>query len=118
MSLTKEDIDLVRGVVVEAIQSVVMPHFEILETDIADLKTDVHNLQQDMRDVKGSLKSLDGRVEALESDVKELYAMVAASAKNSNTDKKFARLSVEQKVLKMYEDVKLLAHETGVTLPN
>jgi hypothetical protein len=32
-------------------------------------------------------------------------------------DKKFAKLSVEQKVLQMYEDVKLLANEAGVTLP-
>jgi hypothetical protein len=43
--------------------------------------------------------------------------MVVAQ-KPAYIDKKIAKLSVEQKVLRMYEDVKLLAQEAGVTLPN
>jgi hypothetical protein len=54
---------------------------------------------------------------SMEADIKELYTMVAAQ-KPTYGDKKFGKLSVEQKVLKMYEDVRLLAQEAGITLPS
>jgi hypothetical protein len=41
-----------------------------------------------------------------------------ATQKPTYGDKRFAELSVEQKLLRMYEDVGLRAREAGVTLPN
>jgi SMC interacting uncharacterized protein involved in chromosome segregation len=139
MSLANEELEQVRDIVIDAVQSVTIPHFEMVTADIAGLKQDIGGLKEDvrilkedvrilkedvrglkadMREVKGSLNRLEGRVEALEADVKELYAMINASAKSSSGDKRDSRLSVEQKVLQMYQDVKLLAREAGVTLPN
>ncbi len=131
MSLTSEDLGRVRSVVIGAIETLVLPRFEdqdrrfdqqderfgAVEGKLARIEADIKAVQIDMRQVKSSLGWLEGHVEALEADVKELYAMVAAQ-KPIYTDKKIAKLSVEQKVLKMYEDVKLLAQEAGITLPN
>lgn len=150
MSLTSEDLDQVRGVVVDvvttAIQELVLPRFDehdkrfeklesdmtevkedvrilkedvrVLKDDVRILKDDVHILKEDMREAKDSLGRLEGRADALEADIKELYVMVRAGHQPSYTDKKFAKLSIDQKVLQMYEDVKLLAREAGVTLPS
>jgi archaellum component FlaC len=131
MSLTSEDIAQVRSVVIGAIETLVLPRFEdqdrrfdqqderfdAVEGKLARMEADIKAVQIDMRQVKSSLGWLEGHVEALEADIKELYVMVAAQ-KPAYTDKKIAKLSVEQKVLRMYEDVKLLAQEAGVTLPN
>jgi chromosome segregation ATPase len=131
MRLTDEDLSQVRDVVVSAIQELMLPRFDEhdqrfdaieqdlrgVKDDVGGLKEDVRVLKTDMREVKNSLSRLEGRVEALEANIKELYAMVAVQ-KTTYMDKKFSKLSVEQKVLRMYEDVKLLAQETGVTLPN
>ncbi|GEM_PF-2192406 len=142
MSLTDEDLTQVRSIVVDtvttAIQELILPRFDehdrrfdileadmihvkedigVLKQDVAVLKEDVRVLKSDMREVKDRLGGLEGRVEAMEADIKELYAMVAAQ-KPEYSNSKLTKLSVEQKVLRMYEDVKLLAREAGVTLPN
>lgn len=128
MSLTNDDLIQVRDIVVDAvttaIQTLIIPRLdeqdkrlEAIEEDIRGLKEDVRTLKAEMHDVKDSLDHLEGRLDALEADVKELYAMVSAQ-KPTYADRQFAKLPVEQKVLKMYEDVKLLAREAGVTLPN
>lgn len=136
---------IVVDTVTNAIQELILPRFDehdkrfdVLEADMAEVKKDVRVLKQDvtelkedvrvlkedvrvlksdMREVKDQLSSLDGRVEAMEADIKELYAMVAAQ-KPAYANSKLAKLSVEQRVLQMYEDVKLLAREAGVTLPH
>lgn len=139
MSLTDEDITQVRDVVVSAIEALVLPRFDALEADMAEVKEDIRELKEDvsvlkedvrvlkedvrmlkteMREVKEGLNRLDGRVEALEADIKELYRMTAEGPKRSVADQKFAKLSFDKKVLQMYEDVKLLAQEAGITLPN
>jgi chromosome segregation ATPase len=145
MSLTGEDLSQVRDVVVEAIQAVVVPRFDALETDIAEIKADVavlkedvavlkadvavlkremrevkddvRTLKSDVREAKDSLDRLDGRVEALQADVKELYAMIKQQ-KPTYTDKYFDKLSIEQKILQTYTNLKTIAIEAGVTLPN
>jgi chromosome segregation ATPase len=131
MSLTDEDLSQVRDVMVEAIQAVAVPRFDALETDIAEIKTDVAALKEDvavlkedvavlrreMHEVKGSLGRIDGRVEALEADIKELYAMVKRQ-QPTYVDKQFDKLSVEQKILQTYANLKTIAIEAGVTLPN
>jgi len=138
MSLDKTDVATIREVIFDAFEAVLFPRFEQqderfdaqdkrfdaqekrfdrLETDIAEIKQDVHILKDDMREVKTTLNHLDGRLEALEADVKELYGMLAAMQKLSATDKQFAKLSFEQKIVRTYQDVLVLAKESGIILP-
>ncbi len=129
MSLSNEDISQVREVVVDAIttaiQELVLPRFDehdkrlsAIERDVAELKSDVRVLKADMRDVKASLGRLEGRLEALEADVKELYVMLKEHKRAGLGSKEFNQLPIEKKVLQMYENVKLLAQEAGVALPD
>jgi septal ring factor EnvC (AmiA/AmiB activator) len=124
MSLTEEDVTQVRDVIVSAIHELVIlrldehdQRFDALESRLGRLEADIKAVEIDMRQVKSSLAKLDGRTEAMEADIKELYAMVAAQ-KPVYTDRKFAKLPVEQKLLNLYENFQLLAREAGVTLPN
>lgn len=88
MSLTSDDKSWIKNAItsgiVDALNEVVVPRFEVLEgdavhfkSDIAQLKGDNRNLRSDIREVKQSLSGLDGRVEAVESDIKEIYYMLA-----------------------------------------
>ena len=70
-----------------------------------------------MRDVKATLHSLDDRVQLLESDVKEIYYMIADLQKHNTTVKGFAKLPLEEKILKAYSDILMMAKEAGITLP-
>lgn len=141
MSLTKQDLsevkEIVVGAIVEAIDTMVSPRFDVLETDVAELKadvaelkadvavlksevselkSDVSELKSDMRQVKHSLHNLDGRVEALENDIKEIYLMLADLQKGSDAEKQFKKLSLEKQLLKTYKEVLLVAKEAGVDL--
>lgn len=131
MSLTKEDLSEVRDVVVEALEAIVLPRFDTLEgdvavlktdvavlkTDVAELKTDVVKLQQDMREVKGTLKNIDDRVTTMENDIKEIYYMIANLQKTQSAGKKFSKLSLEQKLLKINQELLIAAKEAGIELP-
>jgi chromosome segregation ATPase len=128
MSLTAEDLSQVRDVVVDAIttaiQELILPRFDEHDKRLAAIERDIRELKTEMRDARiglgrigGRLDSLEGRVESLEADIKELSAVVAAQGP-SYTDKTFAKLSAEQKVPRIHENVKLLAREMGVTLPD
>ena len=69
-----------------------------------------------MRGVKGSLGRVEGRVEELEADIKHLYRLFVPTP-GAGRNGKTAKLSVEQKLLRLYADFQLLAKEAGVTLP-
>ena len=128
MSLTQDDLrqiqEINRSTIIEAIDELVSPRFDALEedvavlkTDVAELKTDVRILKDEMRGVKISLQSLEGKVAALEADVRELYVLQAQMAAASITDKKFSKLSLEKKLLKLNAELLSAAHEAGITLP-
>ena len=142
MTLTKDDKiwikDAITDGVVGALNDIVIPRFEendkrfdALESDVAELKSDVSglkadvselkddvsSLKSDMRDVKATLHSLDDRVQLLESDVKEIYYMIADLQKHNTTVKGFAKLPLEEKILKAYSDILMMAKEAGITLP-
>ncbi len=143
MSLTKQDLsevkEIVVGAIVEAIDTMVSPRFDILEADVAVLKTDVAELKTDvvelktdvavlksdvstlkteMREVKQILHTMDGRMEALENDVRELYGMVADLQKAKKENHKFNKLPLEKKILQTHAELLLVAKEAGVVLPN
>lgn len=87
MSFTSEEKQELLSLIIEGVETVTGPRFELLEADMAVVKADVSNLnanvaelKTDMRDVKYRLGNLehafenfDGRLTALENDVKEIY---------------------------------------------
>jgi hypothetical protein len=56
---------------------------------------------------------LDNRLEAIEADIKELYVMVGSDVP---FDKKFAKLSPDQKLRKLHAAVLALADQLHVEL--
>lgn len=145
MSLTNQDISKIRDIVLDAIEVAVSPRFDALEEDVAGIKTDVAILKTDvselktdvavlksdvatlksdvidlktgMRQVKGSLSSLEGKVEALEADVKEIYQMLAEQQKRDTPSKQFSKLTIEEKLLKLNDELLAAAKEAGISLP-
>lgn len=131
MSLTKQDLKDIRGVVLDALDVAVNPRLDVIEgdidelksdvsvlkTDVSDLKTDVSDLKSDMRQVKKSLERLEGRVEALEADVREIYLMLADLQKSQTPNKQFKKLTLEQKLLKINAELLATAKEAGISLP-
>ncbi|MFZ2544703.1 MAG: hypothetical protein WAW80_01880 [Candidatus Saccharimonadales bacterium] len=145
MTLDKNDINVMRDTIVDAIEQLVLPRFDendkrfdALERDVADLKadvselktdvsglkadvselkTDVNILKDDMRDVKSTLSRLEGRIEALEADTKEIYYMLADLQKATGLDRKFAKLSLEQKLFQLNIELLSTAKEAGIVLP-
>ena len=89
----------------------------VLKDDVRVLKDDVRVLKDDMRQVKTSLESLEGRVQALEADIKEIYLMQSQMEHASIGDKKFAKLTLEQKLLKLNSALLATAKDAGITLP-
>lgn len=139
MALDKNEIDQIRQVFnesfAEGIEALVIPRFDemdrrfdalesdvsilktdnsVLKMDVTFLKSDTSSLRSDMREVKILLANLEGKVMALENDIKELYRMVSDQTKQ---DKKFSKLTLEQKFIKMHNDFQLLAKQAGITLP-
>lgn len=138
MSLTKQDLKDIRGVVLDALDVAVNPRLDVIEsdidelktdvaelktdvtelkTDVAELKTDVSTLKSDMRQVKGSLISLEDKVITLEADIKEIYLMLADFQKAQLPDKQFKKLNLEQKLLKINAELLATAKEAGISLP-
>lgn len=138
MALTDDDIEHIRSIIVDAIESVILPRFDDhdkrfdaieadvsglkqdvseLKQDVSELKTDVRILKDDMRDVKTRLEWLEGEVQALSADIHELYMMQARTEKRSGGDAKFAKLSLEKKLLQLNDRLLQTAKEAGITLP-
>ena len=129
MALSKEDMQQIREVIIEGVEAVTGPRFDALESDVAELKSDVVELKSDviglktdMAEVMGSVRvlnmsmdELSGRVEALENDIKEIYIMLANETQI--TDKKFAKFSIEDKLLKLNAELISTAKQAGIVLP-
>jgi hypothetical protein len=71
-----------------------------------------------LKPIEVKIDSLGDRLEALENDVKEIYFMLERNNKVNGSDEKFSKLTVENKILKTYEQLKITAKQAGVTLPN
>jgi chromosome segregation ATPase len=135
----------VRDIVVGAIEALVLPRFDehdkrfetlekdmsevkedvrvlkedvgVLKEDVKVLKADVGALKKDMREVKAQLDDIDGRLKAVEADIKELYGMMSDMQKQTGEQKQFAQQSIEQQILQTYDNLRLIARQAGVTLP-
>lgn len=138
MALDDNDKDWIRTTIVDALETVVLPRFDehdrrfdehdkrfdaleadvrALKDDVRVLKDDVRVLKDDMRQVKTSLATLEGKVEALEADIKEVYLMQASLERSSKGDAKFAKLTLEKKLLRLNADLLATAKEAGIALP-
>lgn len=136
MALTKTDLNEIRSIVIEGFETMANPRFEALENDVSGikkdvtmlrsdvsvlksdvgvLKEDVSYLKSDVRTMSMKLDTLEGQLKGLESDIREIYMMLAKQQAGAPS---FDRLTLEQKILQTYEQVKATAKQAGVTLPH
>lgn len=139
MSLSKQDLVAVSGVVSDAIRLVVEPRFDHLEAKVDGLETKVDKLDGRMGSTEGAIKRLEqaqretnrrlgsletkmddalGRLESLENDVKEIYQMLAGLQKQGLSDPKFSKLSAEKRLLTVHAELVTLAKQLNVKLPS
>lgn len=141
MALTNDDKQWIKGAiadgVVEALEAVVLPRFdehdkrfdriearlgsvekrlESLESDVCILKQDVSVLKQDIHGVKDRLDTLEWQVEALTNDIKEIYAVIYKKPNRALASKNFEKLSNEDKITIMHEELLKIAKHENVTL--
>lgn len=141
MALTNDDKQWIKGAiadgVVEALEAVVLPRFdehdkrfdriearlgsvekrlESLESDVCILKQDVSVLKQDIHGVKDRLDTLEWQVEALTNDIKEIYAVIYKKPNRALASKNFEKLSTEDKITIMHEELLKIAKHENVTL--
>ena len=141
MALTNDDKQWIKGAiadgVVEALEAVVLPRFdehdkrfdriearlgsvekrlESLESDVCILKQDVSVLKQDIHGVKDRLDTLEWQVEALTNDIKEIYAVIYKKPNRALASKNFEKLSNEDKITIMQEELLKIAKHENVTL--
>lgn len=141
MALTNDDKQWIKGAiadgVVEALETVVLPRFdehdkrfdriearlgsvekrlESLESDVCILKQDVSALKQNMHGVKDRLDTLEWQVEALTNDIKEIYAVIYKKPNRTLASKNFEKLSNEDKITIMHEELLKIAKHENVTL--
>ena len=93
MSLTQDDIKIIRTVIREEVR-------EIVKDEVAK-----------------STEILSGKIEALEDDIKELYFMVDRLEKGFVTDPKFKKLPEEEQILRVNAWLVEFAKRKGVALP-
>jgi septal ring factor EnvC (AmiA/AmiB activator) len=135
MSLNDEDLEKVNNLVVtavtEAISTLAIPRFDEIEKRLDEhdkrfdkiearldaIERDIADLKKDMREVKNRVTNIEGRLEALEADVKELYGMVKKIQQHDGARKSFENLSFEQQLIQVYEDIRAIAHEAGIAMP-
>ena len=144
MALTNDDKQWIKGAiadgVVEALETVVLPRFDehdkrfdrlgsvekrleslesdvcVLKQDVSALKQDVSALRQDMHGVKDRLDTLEWQVEALTNDIKEIYAVIYKKPNRALVSKNFEKLSTEDKITIMHEELLKIAKHENVTL--
>lgn len=89
MALTRNDIGIIRTVVIDAIETLVVPRLDVLDNRLDRLEGRVDRLegrfdkieyevQTGFAQIDRRLYKLEGRVQAVENDVKELYKLVPA----------------------------------------
>jgi hypothetical protein len=88
----------------------------ILKQDVSALKQDVNALKQDMHGVKDRLDTLEWQVEALTNDIKEIYAVIYKKPNRALVSKNFEKLSTEDKITIMHEELLKIAKHENVTL--
>ena len=69
-----------------------------------------------MHGVKDRLDTLEWQVEALTNDIKEIYAVIYKKPNRTLVSKNFEKLSTEDKITIMHEELLKIAKHENVTL--
>ena len=131
MSLTKNDLDLIRNIVIDGVQVVTEPHFDLIESDIQDTKEAIAHIKADIvairRDISGlqsrtvsqqeDLSMINGGLTAINNDVIEIYTMLKEPKLPTRLEREFNKLSVEKQILLTYRNTLITAKKMGVNLP-
>ena len=142
MALTNDDKQWIKEAIVEgvngALETIVLPRFDAVETDISELKRDVSRLKEDvsslksdmhevksrldsveseMREVKNRLGRVEGELQALTNDIEEIYDVIYGKPNKTLMSAGFAKMSSKEKLLVINEELLKIAKDTGVVLP-
>jgi hypothetical protein len=75
------------------------------------------NLQVIRTIVEETVSPLRGDIEALNNDIKKIYVVISDLQNKSLPDKRFQKLSLEDKLLKLNSELLAAAKQAGITLP-
>jgi len=76
-----------------------------------------NDLQQIRKIVEDVVNPLQGEIAALRNDIQEIYDRITALENKLMPDKQFAKLSLEQKILKLNSELLMAAKQAGISLP-
>ena len=62
------------------------------------------------------IRPIQGEIQALRNDIKDIYAMISG-LENTTFDRKFDKLSLENKILSLNSKLINAAKQAGITLP-
>ena len=127
MALTNDDKQWIKGAiadgVIEALEAVVLPRFDEhdkrfdrIEARLGLVEEDVSSLKSEMREVKDRLGRVEGELQALTNDIKEIYAVIYKKPNRALVSKNFEKLSTEDKITIMHEELLKIAKHENVTL--
>ncbi len=139
MSLTKQDLVDIRGIVIDAIDTLVTPRFDRLEERMDKLELRMQALEERMDVLEKRMGTLEvnqeemnlrltriefgmgdirGRLEAVENDIKALYRLVKKQAHPTIGSKTYRALPDTKKILVLNTAITALARELDVHLPS
>jgi hypothetical protein len=114
MSLTKQDLKDIHGIVIEAFETLSTPRFDEIDQRFDEVDKRFDRLE-------GRVGSLEVGVGGLTSGQREtnqrLDKMIADIAKSAATDKRFSGFSTEKKLLSLNAEILALAKKLGISLP-
>ncbi len=132
MALTKNDLKQIGQVVVEVTAPMfeqVYERFDSVETNLntkidsveKSLTTRVdkfeHETHHYLSGIEQRLDTIESKLDGLDEDIRSLYKLVDQLKKSQGNDKKFLKLDVEQKILRLHADLLSTAKQAGVSLP-
>jgi chromosome segregation ATPase len=121
MTLTTDDRQWIKGAItegiVDALNEIVIPRFEAIESRLDSIESRLTSLERDMRDVKEQLGYVEGEIQALTNDIKEIYNVIYKKPNKILVSEMFAKMSDEDKITTLHDELQKLAKKKGVVLP-
>lgn len=135
MALTKDDKiwikDAITEGIVDALNEIVIPRFDehdrrfeaienrldSIERRLESLEARVAALESGMREVKERLGYVEGEIQALTNDIKEIYDFIYKKPNKVLVSDIFAKMSDEEKITALHDELQKLAKKRGVALP-
>lgn len=109
MSLTKDDLTAIRGIIVDAFEQLSVPRFDALEERMDRMETKMDGMEKRMDRMDGRMGSMEGHMAAQESTQRET---------NRRLDKIEAKLeTIEDEIETLKNDVMALYELVGKSAP-